>query len=75
MDARAKARRQQIAVIKARLNELERARNYIGYTDYYWTRFNSLTVELRETIKKAQDDDFADLSSPEKIEQYLVTFV
>lgn len=75
MDVQSKARRQAVSRVRARLNELDRAQNYLGSTTYYWTRKRILEAEMAELKKEVYRTENIDLSSEDKIEQYLVIVI
>jgi hypothetical protein len=72
MDLRSKARKQRIAIKRAQLQELERAFPYIGYPTYYWNRKRQLESELAQIKNEVYREERIDLSTDDKIEQYLI---
>ncbi len=68
--ARAKARRNKIIDIRARLNELNRARPYLK-KEYYIARIEDLETALKEVGLSARKEEKIILQEEEDFVQYI----
>lgn len=68
--ARAKARRNKIIDIRARLNELNRARPYLK-KEYYIARIEDLEIALKEVGLSARKEEKIILQEEEDFVQYI----
>lgn len=69
--ARIKAKRNKIRELQARINELDRARSYIGNTKFYWGRRKDLQDELESIGHSIMKDEGIPMRTEEEFVQYL----